>query len=246
MIAKIKENPIKYVRLFSLIYILTNLITTFIYYLCIGRVALNFATILGLLFSKVPIILFLIHTWKFYGTNKTQVLLPISYIVSIIMSFFSIISSIRNLRYITYYNSFAMAARYGMIDYFLNLLFGTVGLGISIFLLVDCLLKFKRLNVSKKLVVVNAIISLSSMLIGIVVDLLFGYRFALLSIVGIAMSLSVVFSLIAYIIFWVFAIDKANTSPIEISLIELKKMYESGKITVEDYNIKRAELLDKF
>lgn len=246
MIAKIKENPIKYVQLFSLIYLITSVTTTFIYYIIIGQVAFNVGAVFGVLMSKLPFVLFLIHSWKFYGTNKTQLLLPISYILSIIMSFFSIIQSIKNMGYIAYYNSFAMAARYGMIDYILNLLFGTIGLAICIFLLVDCLSKFKRLRISKKLVIVNAAVSITSMLVSIIIDLIFGYNFGFLAVVGIAMNLCSVFSLSAYIIFWNLAIDRLNITPTELNLIELKKMFDNGSITLEEYNLKKTELLEKF
>lgn len=246
MIERIKENPIKYVRLFSIVYLIMSITTTLLYYIIIGQVAFNFGSVIAVLISKIPFVLFLIYSWKFYGTKKTQALLPVSYTLSIIMSFFAIIKNIRNLGYISYYNSFKMAVRYGMLDNILNVIFGLVGLSIAIFLLVDCLSKFKRLKASKKLVIVNAAISMTSIIIGTIIDLSFGLTFTILSVVGILMSLSSVFSLSAYIIFWNFAIDRLKASPIEFDLIQLKKMYENGIISEDVYTQKRTELLEKF
>lgn len=246
MIERIKENPIKFVKYFSLTYIIASLLMTILYYLIIGRVAFSLATLLGVVISKTPIILFLVYAWKFYGTNKTQVLLSLSYGLSLVLSFFALIQNIRNLRYITYYNSFAMAARYGMVDYILNILFGFIGLGITIFLFVDCLSKFKRLHISKKLVIINAATSVFSFIVGIITDLIFSGSFTIVSVVAILMNLCMVFSLSAYIIFWNLAIDKRNTSPMEMNLKELKELYENGKITSDEYSRKKAELLNTF
>jgi len=60
------------------------------------------------------------------------------------------------------------------------------------------------------------------------------------------MTASSLLSHAAYIIFWNFAIDKRTTSPLEYELLSLKELYESGSISEQEYNEKKAVVLNKF
>ncbi len=224
--SKIKDNPINYVKLFSLLYLGANIITKIIYYIIIAitfNVGLTFSVFISTITSVIPIILFIIYIFKFYGTNKTQILLPISYIVSITMNLYSMIQDFKDAS---------------------SVLFGVVNLGISVFLVIDCFSDFKRLHISKKLVIISAGVSCFSILLNFVLSVLKGYGFYGFYIASYLISLSGIFSMLAYIIFWNFAIDKKNTSSLENNLVSLKQLYDSGEITEQDYNQKKTEILN--
>lgn len=244
----IKNNPIKYVKLFAILYLIANVITRIIYYTTASIIfsyGVSFASILGIIISVIPIVLFIIHIFKFYGTKKTQILLPISYIISIVMSFFGLIQNIQNVRYINYYSSAAQALRYGAIDSILNIVFNIIGLGFAIFLLITCFNNFRTLKTAKKIILINAGVSVFSILLGIVLDIITGYSISFLFISSYLISLTAVLSHIAYIIFWLYAVDKRNISPLENDLIAIKQQFENGIITEEQYNQKKTEILNK-
>lgn len=225
--SKIKENPIKFVKLFSLLYLGTNIITRILYYVVVAltfSVSLNIPMFVSVITSVIPIILFIVYIFMFYGTNKTQVLLPISYIVSIVMNLFSLIQNIDDIQ---------------------SVLFGIISLGISVFLVIDCFSDFKRLNISKKLVIIGAGVSCFSIILNFVLSVLKGYGLYGFYIISYLISLSGIFSMLAYIIFWNFAIDKRNTSSLEDNLVSLKQRYENGDITEQEFNERKAEILNK-
>ncbi len=246
---KIKENPIKYVRLFTLIYLIVNVITRIVYYSALSIIHsfdIEAATILGITISLIPTILFIIYVFLFYGAKKSQILLPISYFVSIVINLFSLIQNIHNMRYIHHYSSFEQALRYGIVDDILNILFSVVGLCFAVFLLTTCLNNFKTLKTAKKIVIFNAVVSIFPFLLGIILNLAKGYSYnlSLLFIFSSLVSLSPILSHFAYIIFWNFAVEKRNVSPLEYDLVSLKQRYEKGEITEEEYNNKRADILN--
>lgn len=245
----IKNNPIKYVKLFALLYLIVNVTLRIIYYAVTSAIlshAISFATIVGVIVSIVPILLFIVHIYKFYGTKKTQILLPVSYIVSIALSLFGLVQNIKNVRYINYYSSTAQALRYGVIDSIVNIIFTIIGLSLAVFLLVTCLNNFKTLKTAKKIILVNVAISLLSILIGIVLDIIAGYSLTVMFFISYLMSFSSILAHGAYVIFWNFAIEKRDISPLEYELLSLKELYENGSITEQVYNEKKAIILDKF
>ena len=150
--SKIKENPIKFVQLFSIIYIVAYAILRVIYSIVVSAVYelqyFDVFEIFGIVISLIPITLFLVYPYKFYGTKKTQILLPISYIVSLALSLFSFIQTIGYSRNYTLYILFGHT-----IAAVLTFILKVIGLGISVFLLVDCFTNFKYLKTSKKLVI---------------------------------------------------------------------------------------------
>ena len=156
--SKIKENPIKFVQLFSIIYLVAYAILRVAYNIVVSAVyellCFDVFEILGIVISLIPITLFLVYTYKFYGTKKTQILLPISYIVSLALSLFSFIQTIGYSRNYTLYILFGHT-----IAAVLTFILKVIGLGISVFLLVDCFTNFKYLKTSKKLVIIGAFIS---------------------------------------------------------------------------------------
>lgn len=60
------------------------------------------------------------------------------------------------------------------------------------------------------------------------------------------MSLSAILAHGAYVIFWNFAIEKRDISPLEYELLSLKELYDNGSITEQEYNEKKLLVLDKF
>jgi len=228
MIAKIKENPIKYVKLFSLLFLITNVLARLLYYLVVALVyseSITPAMLVGVITANITPILFLIYIFVFYGTNKSQVLLPITYVVSVVMGLLNMTQGVGN---------------------FVSFLFSLVGLGISVFLIIDCFSNFKRLNISKKLVIISAGVSCLSILVNFLVSLVNGYWAYGIYLSSHLISLTSLLSMIAYIIFWNFAIDKRNVSVFEYDLIELKKQFDNGNITEAEYNEKKTKLLEKF
>ena len=244
----IKSNPIKYVKLFSLIFIIASFVTRIIFQIVIVNIysgILPLANILSIILYMIPDVLFVIYAYKFYGTNRTQALLPLSYIVSIILSFISITQSIKTVRYITYYSSVAQAFKYGAAERVMNFVFDVVALVFSIILMITCLNNFKTLKIAKKIIIINAGLSIFSFLIGIIIDLVAGYRINVLTAISFIIFLISLLSHISYIIFWNFAVEKRNVSPLENDLIKLKEKYNNGVITEEEYNQRKTEILNK-
>lgn len=237
--SRIKENPIKYVRLFSMIYLIAFLVLRILYYVISGY-PIDAPTLLGLLLSVIPMSLFLVYTYKFYGTKKSQILLPLSYIVSLAINLFSTLVNIRRVHNGVLYFLFGYSG--GII---ISLLFQLISLGISVFLIYDCFNNFKSLKISKKLVIISAIISILSTFGNTLSSLIFGITiFSVFTVITLLTNLTSLLSYFAYIIFWKFAVDKRNISPLEYDLLSLKQSYEKGEITEEQYTIKRAEILN--
>lgn len=245
----IKKNPIKFVKLFALLFIIASVFSRIFYYISMSIVYSNVVTpasIFSLLVSYIPITLLLVYAFKFYGTNESHIVLTISYITSIILGLFGMVSNIKNLRYIFYYSSISQAIRYGALESFINILFGIVSLIFSIIFLCTCLNNFKTLHIAKKLTIINAGLSLLSIFIGLILDFIFGAVFHIMFFASFIMTLSSLLSHAAYIVFWNFAVDKRKTSPLEYELLSLKELYETGKITEQEYNEKKLAVLNKF
>lgn len=85
-----------------------------------------------------------------------------------------------------------------------------------------------------------------SILVNFLVSLVNGYWAYGIYLSSHLISLTSLLSMIAYIIFWNFAIDKRNVSVFEYDLIELKKQFDNGNITEAEYNEKKTKLLEKF
>ena len=245
----IKSNPIKYVKLFALLYIVVSLCSRLFYYVSRAVVYSDSvvpSTIFSSLLSYVPIVLLLIYSFKFYGTNKSHTVLTVSYLVSIVLSFIGVINNIRSIRYIFYYSSLAQAIRYGALETLVNIVFGIVSLVFAVVLLCQCLNNFKALKTAKKIVIINVGLSVVSILFGLILDFIFGYVFNIMFFASFLMTASSLLSHAAYIILWNYAIEKRNTSPLEYELLSLKKLYENGSISEQEYNEKRTNVLNKF
>ena len=245
----IKNNPIKYVKLFALLYVAVSIVSRLFYYISMAVVysqSVVPSTIFGFLLSYVPVVLLLIYSFKFYGTNKSHILLTVSYIVSIVLSFIGVINNIKSIRYIYYYSSIAQAIRYGALETLLNIVFSIVALVFTVILLCTCLNNFKTLKIAKKIVIINAGLSVVSILFGLILDFIFGAVFHIMFFASLLMTASSLLSHAAYIIFWNFAIDKRTTSPLEYELLSLKELYENGSISEQEYNEKKAVVLNKF
>ena len=127
-----------------------------------------------------------------------------------------------------------------------NIIFTIIGLALAVFLLFTCLNNFKTLKTAKKIVLINVAISLLSILIGIVLDIIAGYSLTIIYLISYLMSLSAILAHGAYVIFWNFAIEKRDISPLEYELLSLKELYDNGSITEQEYNEKKLLVLDKF
>ena len=241
--SKIKENPIKFVQLFSIIYLVAYAILRVIYNIVVSSVYelqyFDIFEILGIIISLIPITLFLVYTYKFYGTKKTQILLPISYIVSLALNLFSFIQTIVYSRNYTLYILFG-----NTIAAVLTFILKVIGIGISVFLLVDCFTNFKYLKTSKKLVIISAFVSLVPALTDIIFSAFTNGSFTILNVLSCLMNLTGILYCLAYIIFWNFAVEKRNVSPLEKDLITIKQQFENGVITEEQYNQKKTEILN--
>ena len=189
--------------------------------------------------------MFVIYIYKFFGTDKTQILLPLSYGVSIFLSLFGLVQNIRNVRYISYYSSAAQALCYGLIDSLVNILFSLVGLAFAIFFLITSLSKFKQQKIAKKIVIINAAISIFSILLGFILDLITGYGITLIYGLSFLISISSLFSHMAYITFWLYAVEQHPKPPLEYNLITLKKNFENGEITEAYYNLAKERILNE-
>lgn len=245
---RIKQEPLKFIKTFSFLYIVFSLATRIIYYAttsAIYKYPISFSTVFSIIISLIPISLFVIYIYKFFGTDKTQILLPLSYGVSIFLSLFGLVQNIRNVRYISYYSSAAQALRYGLIDSLVNILFSLVGLAFAIFFLITSLSKFKQQKIAKKIVIINAAISIFSILLGFILDLITGYGITLIYGLSFLISISSLFSHMAYITFWLYAVEQHHMPPLEYNLITLKKKFENGEITEADYNLAKERILNE-
>lgn len=247
--SNIKNNPIKYVKLIALLYIAVNLCSRIIYYISLSVVyseTVTPAAIFSILLSYVPISLFLIYVYKFYGTNKSHIILTISYIASVVLSFIGVINNIKSIRYIYYYSSIAQAIRYGALETLMNIIFSIAGLIFAVIMLCTCLNNFKTLSLAKKIVIINAGLSIVSIVFGLILDFIFGYAFSKMFFSSLLLTLSSLLSHVAYIIFWNLAVDKRNTSPLEYELLTLKELYDNDSITEQEYTEQKAQILSRF
>lgn len=122
------------------------------------------------------------------------------------------------------------------------ILFTMIGIAFSVFLLITCLNGFKTLKMAKRIVLINAAVSFLSIIIETILDALAGYSFSAMYLI---VSLSAMLAQASYIVFWLYAVEKRDVSPLESQFLVLKQQYEKGILTEEKYIEKKSEILKK-
>ena len=202
-----KKDSIKLVKIFTIIYLVTNIIARVLY----NTITLTGSPILNIfadLIFIVPTILFTIFIFVFYGTNRTKILLPLSYIVSLLLCCLYLPSYIKSILELhNYYGSTMDVIHYGGLlliklanDIFLFIIY--------ILFIVICFTKFKLLRLAKILSIIQA--SAYLLYVTEYVSIFIANGLFIRNRFGFIVMFTVFFSHIANIIFWNLAANKTT------------------------------------
>lgn len=224
---KIKENPIKYVKTLVILYVVLDLTTRILASASLGLGHI-FLSLIETIISYIPVILFAVYVFLYYKTGKKQKLLPLAYVATAVLQLLEILI-------------------YGLQNADIS---DIVALIVSVFLAIDAFTGFKRLGISKKLVILNAVVVLVFTVMAVIRFVnLPGYYWEYISVLtGIMYCVQVFVSVIlmlAYVIFWNFCIDKKKMSLLENDLVYLRQQFDMGEITEQEYLKKKEEVLSK-
>lgn len=240
----IKRNPGIFIKLFGLLYLTISFIEIVYNYILYKFVyGLNVPLGRAILWTiaYVPYVLFLVYIFAFYKKKRNHILLPIAYIL---LGLQQILSLIVNIKVLSndwgWFDSFGEMLRYEY-SYILSALSGIIMLAFIVFYIVDCFSKFKFLRISKILILIQAGLSIGFILLNVIFNITYWKS---INIVSAVFSLvSTTFCMLAYIIFWRCGVT--TTTSIESDLYELKRQLDKGRITEEEFKVKKIEILNK-
>ena len=173
-----------------------------------------------------------------------QLLLTLTYGISALFGMITLISNIAQLKYMFYWETFQQWLYYGCIEKIISVIFGVIVLAITIFNTVNCIAKFKYLRASQTLILLQAIITVISISITISIHIITGKPITFLAITGWLMNLTSLISMFAYVVFWKYGVGATSTTPTENALYGIKKQLDEGIIDIDEYNSKKAEILN--
>ena len=222
---QIKENSIKYVKALVILYAVLNLTSKILYNILMGYIGLS---LIDTIISYIPIILFAVYVFLYYKTGEKQKLLPLAYVATAVLQLLKILI-------------------FGLQNADIS---DIVALIVAVFLAIDAFTGFKRIKTSKKFVVLDAVVWLVFALAILIRSIGFleyylTYNNVIAFIVDCVQTVSGVFLMLAYIIFWNFCIDKKKTSTLENDLVYLRQQFDMGEITEQEYLKKKEEVLSK-
>lgn len=240
----IKQNPGKFIKLFGLLYLaigFIEIVYDYIRYKFDHGLNVPLGTAILWTIAYVPFVLFLVYIFAFYKKKGNHILLPISYILLGLQQILSLVSDIKLLSYYKWYaHSFRAIRRYGYFN-ILGVLSGSIMLVFIVFYIVDCFSKFKFLRISKTLILIQAGLSVGFILLKLIFDVVYNRSANDVSII--CSLVSTTFYMLAYIIFWRYGVT--TTTSIESDLYELKRQLDKGRITEEEFKVKKIEILNK-
>lgn len=243
---KLRNNPLKYIKILTLIYLASSIILDTLHYSVLAlMLPLTIGDIFGFLVSYIPFVLFTFYIFKFYLKNRSHLLLTLTYGISALFGMITLISNIAQLKYIFYWDTFQQWLYYGCVEKIISVIFGVIILAITIFNTVNCIAKFKYLRASQTLILLQAIMTVISISITISIHIIVGKPITFLAITGWFMNLTSLISMSAYVVFWKFGVSATSTTPTENALYTIKKQLDEGIISVEEYNTKKEEILSK-
>ncbi|MBQ2774290.1 MAG: SHOCT domain-containing protein [Clostridia bacterium] len=246
----IKNNPLKYIKLFSIIFLVSSLVLRIILtFLQSGEINFQFIipTFLVTLLSYIPFILFMVYIFTCYSKNKNHILLTISYIILALINLSSVISnfsSIASLKYLLYNPSNQII--YYFTRQILSVVFSIIVLAFTIFYVADCISKFKHLKTSQKLITLQLILTAINNLASTILIVIMGNTPPFTIIFSFLTGLMGLLSPLSYYIFWKYGVSATSATPTENALYAIKKQFDSGIITEEEYNQKKTEILNNF
>lgn len=245
---KIKNNPLKYIKIFSLVYLISSVVLETIYYALVCSVNHFSFSILQMVLPYVPFLFFLVYVFFIYGKHENHILLIISYIILAFLNLMSIISTISYLK-ILFLNNLAEANM--LTNTYINLITNLSVFVFSIFCIIDYALAFKHLKVAVVFILAQMIIFSVSIIIRSILTFttnLTGISFIeiIISIIYCLVELSDLIAIFTYFIFRKFELCENNAVFVEEKLYQLKRAYDNGKITYDEYNCKKESILNKY
>ena len=236
-----KSNPLKYLKLFSIIYFVANFVLRLVVQLLSKYSGgMTVASLFAMVLTYLPFVLFMVYIFACYTKNKHHSLLTTSYIVNAVVTFITLISTISVLKYFKHY-TFSELIRYGYISNILNPVFSGIALVFVVFYIVNCISKFKYSKAVQTLVIIQFILGLISVAIGIITSNTVTFT----TVLSWLASITSLLPTLTYYIFWKYGILVTSTTPTENALYNIKKQLDDGKITEQEYNQRKTEILNK-
>lgn len=239
----IKNNPLKYLKIFSLIYIILNVILRIVYmairtdlyadYIYFNN-TMFVLSVFGMLLSYAPFVMFMVYIFACYSKNRNHILLTIAYILSAVIGLITLVvnlSTLKNINYWTLRQSYTIV----------SCIFSVVSLAFTVFYIVDCCSKFKYLKISQKLITIQLIFNVFY----ITTNIFTAKAITAIITVSWLLNITYLISLFTYYIFWKYGVSAASAESTENALYDIKKQFDDGIITEQEYNQKKTEILNK-
>lgn len=227
---KIKDNPFKYLKIFSIIYLALSVIFKIISGISQSiqyDIPCDFIYVILEIVCYIPFGLFLVYIIKFYSKNKHHILLTVSYALSSVLGIISLFCAIFNTFEI--YDEFTPALVISLLSYVVNI-------GIAIYYTYDCFSKFKHLKISQIISIIKMFGSIVPVITSIILVSSVGLLTFLLNLTGLLCSF-------VYYVFWKYGVTVSSDKLAENALYEIKEKFDNGIISEEEYNQKKAEIL---
>ena len=234
--SNVRNNPIKYLKIFSLVYLISSFGLELIYCTIAGCYYFN---IIFDLLSYVPFIIFTVYLFSFYEKNRKHISLITVYVVSAIGSVLLLIR----------HNNFCKLRAFDNpmdnIYYFVGITYFAMDFIFSVLYLVDCISKFKYIKYSQKIVTVQLVAKPIYILITIVSDMVFEMELSNMSLFPILLRTLGLLSVYTFFVFWKYGVTATSTTPIENALYDIKKQFDNNIITEQEYNQRKKDILNK-
>lgn len=246
---KIKNNPLKYVKIFSLVYLISSVVLETIYYALACSLFNHFSfSILQMVLPYVPFLFFLVYVFFIYGKNENHILLIISYIILAYSKLSSISSNIIYLKNLFLYET---AEANVLTDIYIHLIINLSVFVFSIFCIIDYISAFRHLKVATVFVQTQLIVfgfSITILSTSTLTTNLMGNSVIeiILSIIYCLVELIDLIAIFTYFVFRKFELCENNEIFVEKSLYQFKRAYDKGKITSDEYNCKKESILNKY
>ncbi len=201
----IKSNPLKYIKTFSLVYIICAVVSQVIYHAACAIVYQMPVTIPMLLWSVIDLVpygLFMLYIFAFCEKDVKSPILPISFIAACVLNIVYIFSDISVIiRFVT-----VSSMSHLLITKIISIMFTFLGTVIFALLAIDCFIGFKFRGFAQVLVILQIVLMLAQFLPTMIIYLIFNVSLEGISYYNWFISLLPILASVTYFIFWRFAI----------------------------------------
>ena len=229
----VKTNPLKYAKICLIVYFLLNILGGILYITGLDR-EIMWPLFVIYITDVLPVILLAIYLFCFAEKTKHHPLLIIYCCVSVVFHIFNLA------------DEFSWIVDYGMdILAFIYLAFAIAEIVITIMCVVDIANKHTYIQKTRKYLLYFCVASIIKIFTSVFSNIVYGI-FSWSETGSIIKSISTIALYLIFLILWLFILKGQPTKEsLEDSLINIKNQLDNGIITEEEYNQRKADILNQ-